>query len=137
MSYRKKVNSLKLREIFNSMNVHIHSGITSAMTYIIVDQNTKTRTCLHTPLSEDLTADDVKDFASTFNNAALLFLDSRQPHAALSLAKAAVDTKVPIFLDAGKKDPSSPTHIQTRLTSNTQYRTTKVVSFEYSQGQGK
>jgi len=76
------------------------------MTYIIVDQNTKTRTCLHTPLSEDLTTDDVKDFAPTFKDAALLFLDSRQPHAALCLAKAAVDANVPIFLDAGKKGSS-------------------------------
>ena len=81
---------------------------TSAFTYIIVDVETKTRTCVHTPLHESLRKDEIiteKNVEELLESCQLLYCDGRHTDVALELARAAQEKGIPILVDAEKPRP--------------------------------
>ncbi|KAK4530919.1 hypothetical protein CCYA_CCYA06G1776 [Cyanidiococcus yangmingshanensis] len=85
--------------------VAVRSNMNSPITYVIVDESTRTRTCIHTPAAEELTAADVSNREALWNRVALVHLDSRHTLAALALAKEAIARGIPIMLDIEKDRP--------------------------------
>ncbi|KAH9627035.1 hypothetical protein KSS87_023723 [Heliosperma pusillum] len=77
----------------------------SPFTYIIVDNETKTRTCIHTPgypplIPEELSKDKLD---SALNGSRLAYFDVRLHETALVIAKEATRRNIPILIDAEKK----------------------------------
>ncbi|KAL2635474.1 hypothetical protein R1flu_006953 [Riccia fluitans] len=77
----------------------------SPFTYVIVDEKTKTRTCIHTPGYPPLEPDEYSSsaIASLLSGADLLYLDGRIPDAAIAIAEEASKRGLPIILDAERK----------------------------------
>jgi len=71
------------------------------VTYVIVDEQTKTRTCIHTPASEGLQVQEL-DVSAILRDTAVLFSDSRLLNAMAAVAEEAHDKGIPIFLDIEK-----------------------------------
>lgn len=77
----------------------------SPFTYIIVDNQTKTRTCIHTPgyppmIPEELTKENL--FAA-LHGVDMVYFDVRLHETALLVAEEASQRKIPILIDAEKK----------------------------------
>ncbi|KAF8654041.1 hypothetical protein HU200_062187 [Digitaria exilis] len=77
----------------------------SPFTYIIVDNQTKTRTCIHTPgypplWPEELTKDNL---SAALEGADIVYFDGRFHDTALVVAQEASQRKIPILIDAEKK----------------------------------
>ncbi|KAJ7977139.1 Ribokinase, Carbohydrate kinase PfkB, Ribokinase-like protein [Quillaja saponaria] len=74
----------------------------SPFSYLIVDNQTKTRTCIHTPGDPPLVPDDLtqSSIVSALDKARILFLDGRSPETALVIAQEAVRKDIPILIDA-------------------------------------
>lgn len=77
----------------------------SPFTYIIVDNETKTRTCIHTPgyppmVPEELPQSRVE---SVLDRARLVYFDVRLHETALVIAEEATRRGIPILLDAERK----------------------------------
>ncbi|CAM9277647.1 unnamed protein product [Ectocarpus fasciculatus] len=75
----------------------------SAFTYVIVDKEGGTRTCLHTPQTEDILPGEITP--DLLDGVAAVHLDSRHTPAAIALAKLANQRGVPVVLDAEKDRP--------------------------------
>ncbi|CAM6093357.1 unnamed protein product [Calypogeia fissa] len=77
----------------------------SPFTYIIVDKEAKTRTCIHTPGHPPFEPQDLSPSAisSFLNGAGLLYLDGRLPEATLLVAEEARRRQLPIIVDAERK----------------------------------
>lgn len=75
---------------------------TSPFTYIIVDNQTKSRTCLHTPGFPPMKPDDLPESSilSALNGARIAYLDGRLHETALVVAHEAVKKNIPILMDA-------------------------------------
>jgi sugar/nucleoside kinase (ribokinase family) len=72
-------------------------------TYVIVDAEHNTRTCIHTPSSEDLLPEEVDQLdVRSFSH---LHFDSRHTDVAAKLARAAAEAGVPSSIDAEKDRP--------------------------------
>jgi len=84
----------------------IAPGAPSPFTYIIVDREGATRTCIHTPGEafnpSDLTPELVN---KALENAALVYFDGRLTEAALLLAKAARSRGIPVLVEAERLRP--------------------------------
>ncbi len=78
---------------------------TTGLTYIINDSSAQTRTCIATPINEDITTDEVQTASVLLKDASLLHLDSRHTKAALFLAIQAVIQGIPVVLDVEKDRP--------------------------------
>ncbi|KAI4975266.1 hypothetical protein ZWY2020_048873 [Hordeum vulgare] len=83
----------------------IADGGNSPFTYIIVDNQTKTRTCIHTPgyppmKPEELTKENL--FAA-LHGVDMVYFDVRLHETALLVAEEASQRKIPILVDAEKK----------------------------------
>lgn len=88
--------------------------VPSPSTYIIVDREGGTRTCIHTPgpafgaadleemmmASDDKTASPSSSLSSALDSASLVFFDGRLAEAALPLADAARARGVPVLVEA-------------------------------------
>ncbi|MFS7902388.1 putative sulfofructose kinase [Helianthus anomalus] len=76
----------------------------SPFTYVIVDNQTKTRTCIHTPGSPRMTPDDLttSTVASALNGVQLAYFDVRLHETALVVAHEANKRGIPILIDAEK-----------------------------------
>ncbi|KAL6646402.1 hypothetical protein ACP70R_018010 [Stipagrostis hirtigluma subsp. patula] len=77
----------------------------SPFTYIIVDNQTKTRTCIHTPgyppmVPQELTKENL--FAA-LDGADIVYFDVRLHDTALLVAEEASQRKIPILIDAERK----------------------------------
>lgn len=82
------------------------SGAPSPFTYIIVDREGSTRTCIHTPSEPMLEAEMSDQLArSVLQGAALLFFDGRLTEAALRLAARAREAGVPVLVEAERLRP--------------------------------
>ncbi|KAK4847782.1 hypothetical protein QYF36_005878 [Acer negundo] len=77
----------------------------SPFTYIIVDNQTKTRTCIHTPGYPPIVPDDISQWnlLSALDGARLAYFDGRLTETALILAQEAARKKIPILIDAERK----------------------------------
>ncbi|KAL8262023.1 hypothetical protein R6Q59_026072 [Mikania micrantha] len=74
----------------------------SPFTYVIVDNQTKTRTCIHTPGSPPMIPDDISNstFLAALDGVKLVYFDVRLPETALLFAQEANQRKIPILVDA-------------------------------------
>ncbi|KAF3335835.1 Ketohexokinase [Carex littledalei] len=77
----------------------------SPFTYVIVDNQTKTRTCIHTPGSPPMVPEDLSQdsLISALENANLVYFDGRLPDTALVVAEEASRRKIPILIDCERK----------------------------------
>ncbi|XP_010447930.1 PREDICTED: ketohexokinase isoform X3 [Camelina sativa] len=77
----------------------------SPFTYIIVDKQTKTRTCIHTPGDPPMLPADLSQSSmlSALDRANIVYFDVRLHETALVIAKEAGRKKIPILVDAEKK----------------------------------
>lgn len=77
--------------------------IKSSFTYVIVDVTNSTRTCINTPIGQDLTPDDIMHVKPTMFRH--IHFDSRHTEAAVTLAQAAVAAGVTTSVDLEKDRP--------------------------------
>ncbi|XP_010684806.2 uncharacterized protein LOC104899332 [Beta vulgaris subsp. vulgaris] len=77
----------------------------SPFTYIIVDYETKTRTCIHTPGYPPMAPEELSQskLDSALDGAKLVYFDVRLHETALVVAKEATRRNIPILVDAEKK----------------------------------
>ncbi|XP_019709713.1 uncharacterized protein [Elaeis guineensis] len=77
----------------------------SPFTYIIVDNQTKTRTCIHTPGDPEMVPEDLSrsSLSSALDGASLVYFDGRLHETALVVAEEASRRKIPILIDAERK----------------------------------
>uniref|UniRef100_A0A5B7BCY7 Putative ribokinase n=1 Tax=Davidia involucrata TaxID=16924 RepID=A0A5B7BCY7_DAVIN len=77
----------------------------SPFTYIIVDDQTKTRTCIHTPGFPPLIPDELAESSllSALDGARLVYFDGRLHETALVVAQEANRKNIPILIDAERK----------------------------------
>ncbi|XP_058094936.1 uncharacterized protein LOC131240620 isoform X2 [Magnolia sinica] len=77
----------------------------SSFTYVIVDNETKTRTCIFTPGHPPMTPGDLSQSSliSALDGARLVYFDGRFPDTALVVAKEATCMQIPILIDAERK----------------------------------
>ncbi|KAK8451436.1 hypothetical protein SEVIR_6G211000v4 [Setaria viridis] len=77
----------------------------SPFTYIIVDEQTKTRTCIHTPGSPPMVPEELTkaNLSSALDGADIVYFDVRLPDTALLVAEEASQRKIPILIDAERK----------------------------------
>nr|GEV14962.1 ribokinase-like isoform X1 [Tanacetum cinerariifolium] len=74
----------------------------SPFTYVIVDDQTKTRTCIHTPGSPPMIPDDLPNSSllDALAGVKLVYFDVRLPETALVVAHEANRKNIPILIDA-------------------------------------
>eukprot|EP00850_Spirogloea_muscicola_P015159 SM000114S24122 [mRNA] locus=s114:81571:87520:- [translate_table: standard] len=89
----------------DTTHVVVAEGGISPFTYIIVDQETKTRTCIHTAGQPPMTASELSPaaIALLLEGADLVFFDGRLPEAAILVAREAREKGLLMLLDAEKK----------------------------------
>ncbi|KAG9144976.1 hypothetical protein Leryth_017432 [Lithospermum erythrorhizon] len=77
----------------------------SPFTYIIVDNQTRTRTCIHTPGDPPMVPEDLTEsnLFSALGGARLVYFDARLHETALVIGEEAKRRGIPILLDAEKK----------------------------------
>ncbi|KAK2996696.1 hypothetical protein RJ639_026533, partial [Escallonia herrerae] len=77
----------------------------SPFTYVIVDNQTKTRTCIHTPGFPPMIPDDLSksSLLSALDGVRLVYFDVRLHETALVVAQEARRKCIPILIDAEKK----------------------------------
>lgn len=85
------------REGVGTQRVLRKRDMPSPLTYVIVDAETQTRTCIHTPAGEEVLPEEVH--ASWLDGVHLLHLDSRSTRAAIALARMANARGIPVVLD--------------------------------------
>ena len=75
--------------------------------YVIVDNETKTRTCLATLPNAEITDEEISSRikANVLNNVSLIHFDSRHTQAAVTLASLASSLSIPISIDLEKDRP--------------------------------
>lgn len=82
----------------------------SAVTHVIVDDETVSRTCIHVPMSTEISLDDVNQLIQSIDTKRvqdidLIHFDSRQTLAAVTLATYANRVKIPTSIDMEKYRP--------------------------------
>lgn len=77
----------------------------SPFTYIIVDSQTKTRTCIHTPGNPAMAPEELSNsnLFSSLDGAKLVYFDVRLHETALVVANEAARRKIPMLVDAERK----------------------------------
>lgn len=80
----------------------VSDGGNSPFTYVIVDSQTKTRTCIHTPGYPSMIPDDLsqESLMSALDGARIAYFDGRLPETALIIAQEAFRKSIPILIDA-------------------------------------
>ncbi|CAK9859541.1 unnamed protein product [Sphagnum jensenii] len=89
----------------DTSNVVIAEVGISPFTYVIVDKETSTRTCIHTPGSPPLEPQELTPTTinALLTGAHLVYFDGRLTDTALILAKEATERHLPILVDAERK----------------------------------
>eukprot|EP00898_Chlorokybus_atmophyticus_P005216 jgi/Chlat1/5696/Chrsp38S05542 len=90
------------REGVNTSCAVVSKGGRSPFTYIIVDQDTKTRTCIHQPGTPPLKLSEMSEglMDRALEDAKLVYFDGRLPECALKLAIEANARGLPIVVEA-------------------------------------
>ncbi|XP_073112054.1 uncharacterized protein [Elaeis guineensis] len=83
-------------------NVVISKGGTSTFSYVIVDNQTKTRTCIYTPVYPAMVPEDLprSSLLSALDEAKVVYFDGRLHKTALVVAQQAAEMNIPILIDA-------------------------------------
>ncbi|EPS62299.1 hypothetical protein M569_12492, partial [Genlisea aurea] len=89
----------------DTAHIIVSDGGNSPFTYVIVDDQTKTRTCIHTPGSPPMKPDELTDhnLSAALDGVSLIHFDGRLPDTAILVAREASRRGIPIVLDAEKK----------------------------------
>ncbi|CAN4093473.1 unnamed protein product [Withania somnifera] len=89
----------------DSSFIVVSDGGNSPFTYIIVDNQTKTRTCIHTPGYPPMIPTDLSqsNLLSALDGAKLVYFDGRLHETAAVVAEEANRRAIPILIDAEKK----------------------------------
>ncbi|KAL2488043.1 pfkB-like carbohydrate kinase family protein [Forsythia ovata] len=89
----------------DSSFIVVSKGGNSPFTYIIVDDETKTRTCIHTPGYPPMIPDDLTNskLLASLDGAKLVYFDGRLHETALVVAQEATRRGIPILIDAERK----------------------------------
>ncbi|KAL1550096.1 ribokinase-like isoform X1 [Salvia divinorum] len=89
----------------DSSFIVVSEGGNSPFTYIIVDDETKTRTCIHTPGYPPMIPDDLTEskLLAAVDGARLVYFDGRLHDTALVIAQEATRRGIPILIDAERK----------------------------------
>ncbi|XP_042054227.1 ribokinase-like isoform X2 [Salvia splendens] len=89
----------------DSSFIVVSDGGNSPFTYIIVDDETKTRTCIHTPGYPPMIPDDLTEskLLAAVDGARLVYFDGRLHDTALVIAQEATRRGIPILIDAERK----------------------------------
>lgn len=93
------------RDGVDTTNMIVRKGMNTPFTYVIVSQACSSRTCIHTPASEDVRAEDLNDLNAVLSSASLLALDGRHTLAAVKLARKANELGIPVLLDVERNRP--------------------------------
>ncbi len=101
---------LKGLKDFNVDSSHVKKSDTSnsGFVYVIVDDESKTRTCIATPMTDELNDADVESVFGTkgvFDNINLVHFDSRHTSASIKIAEEASKKRIPISIDLEKDRP--------------------------------
>lgn len=98
------IDELKVDDIDTSFLVVSKIGTTS-FTYVIVDRETNTRTCINSPGNPPLDPQELPTgtLAQILDGASILYLDGRLTETALLLAKEAKHKSIPVLVDAERK----------------------------------
>jgi sugar/nucleoside kinase (ribokinase family) len=84
-------------------------GETSAFTYVVVDAGGATRTCIHTPMREELSIDESRRAAQAILSRSVapdwVHFDSRHTEAAVALAETLSPLSIPMSIDIEKLRP--------------------------------
>ncbi|KAK8506103.1 hypothetical protein V6N12_074156 [Hibiscus sabdariffa] len=77
----------------------------SPFTYVIVDNQTKTRTCINTPGYPPLIPEELShsSLLSALDGANMVYFDGRHPETALLVAKEAARKNMPVLVEAERK----------------------------------
>lgn len=91
----------------NVDDILVKDGVNTAFTYVIVDTEEGTRTCVSTASNEDLLVEELSEevLERLLRDVTLVALDGRHTLAALQLAKFAKQKGVPILLDVERERP--------------------------------
>ncbi|KAF3436068.1 hypothetical protein FNV43_RR23160 [Rhamnella rubrinervis] len=83
----------------------VSKGGNSPFTYVIVDEQTKTRTCIHTPGYPPMIPDDLSrsSLLSALDGARIVYSDVRLYETALVIAQEAAHKNIPILVDSERK----------------------------------
>ncbi|XP_073149567.1 uncharacterized protein [Henckelia pumila] len=89
----------------DSSFVVVSDGGNSPFTYIIVDDQTKTRTCIHTPGYPPMIPDDLPEsnLFESLDGVKIVYFDGRLHETALVVAQEAARRGIPILIDAERK----------------------------------
>ncbi|XP_073316562.1 uncharacterized protein [Primulina huaijiensis] len=89
----------------DSSFVAVSEGGNSPFTYIIVDDQTKTRTCIHTPGYPPMIPDDLPEsnLLEALDGVKIVYFDGRLHETALVVAQEAARRGIPILIDAERK----------------------------------
>ncbi|CAO2162827.1 unnamed protein product [Urochloa humidicola] len=101
---RNILSELQADGIDTSYMVVAENG-NSPFTYIIVDEQTKTRTCIHTPGSPPMLPEELTkaNLSAALDGADIVYFDVRLHDTALLVAEEASQRKIPILIDAERK----------------------------------
>ncbi|XP_004152009.1 ribokinase isoform X1 [Cucumis sativus] len=101
---RSIIEELEADGVDTSFLVVSEGGI-SPFTYIIVDNKTHTRTCIHTPGSPPMVPDDLSrsSLLSALDGAKIVYSDIRLHETALLVAQEAARQNIPMLIDAERK----------------------------------
>ncbi|KAL4030366.1 hypothetical protein IC575_008602 [Cucumis melo] len=101
---RSIIEELEADGVDTSFLVVAEGGI-SPFTYIIVDNKTHTRTCIHTPGSPPMVPDDLSrsSLLSALDGARIVYSDVRLHETALLVAQEAARQNIPMLIDAERK----------------------------------
>ncbi|XP_025795481.1 uncharacterized protein LOC112875740 isoform X2 [Panicum hallii] len=86
----------------DTSHVIISDGGNTTFVHIIIDKQTKTRTCILTPGDPPIVPSDLpmSSLSAALQDVSLLYLDGYSPQMALVVAKQADQMKIPILVDA-------------------------------------
>ncbi|XP_056176324.1 uncharacterized protein LOC115662349 isoform X2 [Syzygium oleosum] len=100
------LEELKADGVDTSFLVVAEDGQTP-FSYVMVDESTRTRTCIHTPGSLVMDPADISqmDLKSALQGARFAYFDARHTDAAIVVAREAAGQNIPILLDAAERRP--------------------------------
>ena len=83
-------------------------GITTGFSYIIIDQQTQTRTVVHNPCEDLLDPNEIENYDKILDGVDLLLLDGKHSMVSHKIAEKAIEEKIPILMDGERECSRRP-----------------------------